>query len=251
LGFDHPIQVRGKVRGKVFNRTAREYSIVDRSDLRWFMRKFLAMTLVFVGGFVIMVLEIVGARFLAKDFGSSFYVWTSQIGVILIALAAGYYIGGAMADYRDRLSLLTWLLVPAGALMILIPHFADGLINLIITRHPANEDIPALWQKLDPAFGSALIFLLPCFALATLSPFVIRAGTRRLTHIGRTSGAIIAASTLGSIAGVFVSGYVLVDSMRLSLIFRGVGVLTIALGLACWVTSDWFGKEDLQSSSAQ
>ena len=72
------------------------------SDLVYYpepMRKMMATVLVFLGGFVIMVLEIVGARYLAKDFGSSFYVWTSQIGVILIALAAGYYVGGAMADF--------------------------------------------------------------------------------------------------------------------------------------------------------
>ena len=46
-----------------------------------------AKLLVFVSGFVVMVLEIVGARILARDFGGSFYVWVSQIGVILIALA--------------------------------------------------------------------------------------------------------------------------------------------------------------------
>ena len=44
------------------------------------------------------MLEIIGARYLAKDFGSSFYVWVSQIGVILIALALGYVVGGALAD---------------------------------------------------------------------------------------------------------------------------------------------------------
>src|SRR5689334_13111960 len=100
------------------------------------MRRAIATILVFVGGFVIMVLEMVGARFLAKDFGSSFYVWTSQIGVILIALAAGYYFGGALADSRDRLSFLAWLLIPAGGLTSLIPLFADRLIGMIIARHP-------------------------------------------------------------------------------------------------------------------
>src|SRR3954463_3660064 len=103
------------------------------------MRRTIATILVFTGGFVIMVLEIVGARFLAKDFGGSFYVWTSQIGVILIALAAGYYVGGALADFRERLSTLTWLLVPAGALTILIPRYAYSLINAIISRHPAEN----------------------------------------------------------------------------------------------------------------
>ena len=59
------------------------------------MRSAAAATLVFVGGFIMMVLEIIGARYLAKDFGSSFHGWVSQIGVVLIALALGYYVGGA------------------------------------------------------------------------------------------------------------------------------------------------------------
>jgi hypothetical protein len=215
------------------------------------MRRALATVVVFVGGFIIMVLEIVGARYLAKDFGSSFYVWTSQIGVILIALAAGYYVGGALADLWDRVSLLAWLLVPAGTLTLLIPRFAEGLVNLIIARHPADQDIPALWQKLDPALGSALIFLLPCFALATLSPFMIRVETRRLTHVGRTSGAIIASSTIGSIAGVFVSGYVLIDSIGLSIIFEAMGILTLAVAALCVLADRWFPINDLRSDQCE
>jgi hypothetical protein len=192
-----------------------------------------------------MVLEIVGARYLAKDFGSSFYVWTSQIGVILIALAAGYYGGGALADKRG-LTVVGWLLIPAGIMTALIPQFAGALVDAIITRHPADQEIPPLWQKLDPALGSALIFLIPCFALATLSPCMIRLETRRLSHVGRTSGAIIAASTIGSIAGVFVSGYVLIDSVRLSVIFEVMGALTVLLGLACLWTRRWIGGDDPQ-----
>jgi hypothetical protein len=199
------------------------------------MRSLPAIFLVFAGGFIIMVLEIVGARYLAKDFGSSFYVWTSQIGVILIALAAGYYLGGMLAD-NQGLTVVGWLLVPAGIMTALIPQFAEAVVNAIITRHPADQDIPPLWQKLDPALGSALIFLIPCFALATLSPCMIRLETRRLTQVGRTSGAIIAASTIGSIAGVFVSGYVLIDSVRISVIFEVMGALTVLLGLACLLT---------------
>lgn len=212
------------------------------------MRSATAILLVFVGGFVIMVLEMAGARYLAKDFGSSFYVWTSQIGVILIALAAGYYIGGALADLQDRLSFLAWLLIPAGVITLLIPNFGDHLVNAIIMRHSLDEDVPMLWQKLDPAIGSALIFLLPCFALATLSPYMIRMETRRLTHVGRTSGEVIAASTVGSIAGVFVTGYILVDTMALSSIFRAVGGLTIGLGLACLLVSDRFTEERITAA---
>jgi MFS family permease len=192
-----------------------------------------AAALVFLGGFIMMVLEIIGARFLAKDFGSSFHVWVSQIGVVLIALALGYYLGGALADRWQRLWVLVLLFVPAGVLLFLIPNCAAWLLDRIITRHPADQPIPLVWQKLDPVLGSAVIFLLPCVVLAMLSPYMIRLATKSLAQVGRSSGFIIAASTVGSIAGVFVSGFILIDQMRVSNIFRLTGALTILLGVLC------------------
>ena len=204
------------------------------------LMRIMAGVIVFLGGFAIMVLEIIGARFLAKDFGSSFYVWVSQIGVVLTALAVGYFLGGWLADRFQRFSLLAYLLLPAGALTMLVPVFAPRLIDAIVMRHPADRAVPLLWQKLDPAIGSCLVFLLPCVMLAALSPFMTRMMSRQLGHVGRTSGLVFAISTAGSIAGVFISGYVLIDHMNLSSIFRLTGALTIGLGLACWVADGWF-----------
>ena len=213
------------------------------------MRNAAAAALVFVGGFIIMVLEIIGARFLAKDFGSSFHVWVSQIGVVLIALALGYYLGGALADRWQRLSFLVALLIPAGVVQLLIPNCAARLIDAIIFRHPADQPIPLVWQKLDPVMGSALIFLMPCVVLATLSPYMIRLSTRSLAQVGRASGFIIAASTLGSIAGVFVSGFVLIDHVKVSNIFRAMGGLTLLLALFCFVLDRWMRPRQAEPHS--
>lgn len=197
------------------------------------MRILFAVLLVFLGGFAIMVLEMIGARYLAKDFGGSFYVWTSQIGVILIALSLGYVMGGTWADRFNRATPLFWLLAPAGLMTFFIPVFADPLLNWIVMRHPADQAIPLIWQKLDPAIGSALVFLFPCFVLATLSPYVIRLLSHHVSRVGRISGLVYAASTVGSIAGVFTSGYYLIDHFGLSAIFRGTGLLIIGLALLC------------------
>src|ERR1043166_3940362 len=210
----------------------------DRTYLL-FMRNAAAAALVFIGGFIIMVLEIIGARFLAKDFGSSFHVWVSQIGVVLIALALGYYLGGALADRWQRLSVMVLLLVPAGLVLVLIPNIAVSLIDAIILRHPPDQAIPLFWQKFDPVLGSAMVFLMPCVVLAMLSPYMIRLATRSLTQVGRSSGFIIAASTVGSIAGVFVAGFVLIDRMGLSSIFRVMGALTVLLGFLCVAVDPW------------
>jgi len=188
-----------------------------------------AALFVFLGGFAVMVLEIIGARYLAKDFGGSFYVWISQIGVILIALALGYAIGGALADRFQRAGFLAVPLGLAGVAMILIPQFTPPLVDHIVLRHPANQEIPALWKKLDPVLGSTLVFFLPCFVLAILPPYMIRFAARRLERVGTISGLIYSASTIGSIAGVFVSGYVLIDYMSVPNIFRTTGALTLFL----------------------
>jgi MFS family permease len=214
------------------------------------MRIAAALLIVSLGGFAVMVLEIIGARYLAKDFGSAFYVWVSQIGVILAALALGYALGGALADKIGRLAWLAWLLVPAGVFTFLIPIFAPPLVNAIIQRHPADIPISALWQKLDPALGSTLVFFLPCAVLAMLSPYLIRVAARRLTHVGRTSGIIYAASTVGSIAGVFVSGYVLIEQMTITNIFHATGILTALLGVLCCLADRWFPPEKASDQPA-
>src|SRR5579859_923897 len=144
-----------------------------------------------------MVLEIIGTRYLAKYFGDSIYVWCSQIGVILIALALGYAIGGALADRFQRARFLAAPLVLAGGFTALIPNFTPALLDAIVMRHPAGREIPAIWVKLDPALGSTLVFFLPCFVLATLSPYMIRVAAGRLERVGTTSGLVYAASTAG------------------------------------------------------
>lgn len=189
------------------------------------MLKTAAVLFVFLGGFALMVLEIVGARYLLKDFGGSIYVWISQIGVILIALALGYAAGGWLADRYQRARFLAVPLGVAGLVTWCIPWFTPPLLEAVVLRHPPDREIPQVWQKLDPAIGSTLVFFLPCLVLATLSPYMIRLTTAEVRHVGTISGMIYAAGTTGSIVGVFVSGYVLIDHLNLSDIFRATGIL--------------------------
>jgi len=119
----------------------------------------------------------------------------------------------------------------------LIPDFTPPLVKAIMMRHPLDQDIPALWKKLDPVLGSTLVFFLPCFVLAVISPYMIRLAARQLERVGTISGLVYAASTVGSIAGVFISGYVLID-YRLSTIFRMTGALILFLA-ALSLVMDW------------
>ena len=54
--------------------------------------------IVFVCGALSMALELVAARIFSPYVGSSNLIWTTIIGMILIFMSLGYYIGGKVTD---------------------------------------------------------------------------------------------------------------------------------------------------------
>ena len=52
----------------------------------------------FVAGAGVMMLELTAPRLMQPWFGASTFVWTNVIGILLVALAAGYALGGRLAS---------------------------------------------------------------------------------------------------------------------------------------------------------
>ena len=57
--------------------------------------------------------EIAAARLLAPWFGASTIVWANTIATVLVALSAGYWIGGRLADRDPTLAGLSRLVLCA------------------------------------------------------------------------------------------------------------------------------------------
>ena len=100
----------------------------------------------FFSGMCIMAIELCASRLVAPYFGTSSFVWTNIIGVIMIALSAGYVIGGKLADRKPRLGILLKLLLVACGFA---PPVSGSFLSSVIMLPPF-----VVLSIRDPKFGS-------------------------------------------------------------------------------------------------
>ena len=192
------------------------------------VRKYSLLAIAFLSGGIVLLLEVLGTRILSPYLGSSFSVWVNMIGTILGSLSLGYYLGGILADRNQKL--LPFLLLLAACACSLV-HFERRFL-------PAFGTLGLDWGSL---LAALLIFAPPSTVLGMLSPFLIKIAADDPRRIGRTSGGIYAASTIGSIAGTFVGGFWLIPHFPVSHILAGmvVALLALSLGSASTLKSSW------------
>lgn len=192
------------------------------------MRKYLYIT-VFFSGMVSLGLEMAASRLLGNVFGTSNLVWASIIGLILIYLAAGYFLGGIWADRKPSLKVFYLILLVAAGSIGIIPLIAQPVLRLA-----ANAFDELQLGILFGSFTSVLILLcIPMTLLGTASPFAIRLAITEKKDIGAISGRIYAISTLGSFFGTFLSVLVLIPTIgtyRTFLVFSAILALVALFG---------------------
>jgi spermidine synthase len=172
------------------------------------MKKYL-LFIVFVSGFTSLAVEMAASRLMGNFFGSSNLVWASIIGLILIYLTAGNFIGGSWADRSPRYGTLYRILAWAGFSVALVPAISRPVLRW------AADAFDSL--QLGVLFGSfvavMILFIVPIILLGTSSPFAIRLAIKENTEAGRLSGRIYAVSTLGSFIGTFIPVLLLIPTV--------------------------------------
>lgn len=169
------------------------------------MKKYL-LVVVFVSGLVSLAVEFAASRLLGNYFGTSNLVWASIVGLILIYLTLGYFIGGPWADRSPKYETLFKILAWAALAIGLIPIASRPILRL------ASEafDELALGVLLGSFTVVMILFIIPVTLLGTASPFAIRLSITDKEQAGKISGRIYALSTLGSFIGTFLPVLVLV-----------------------------------------
>ncbi|MFA6391933.1 MAG: fused MFS/spermidine synthase [Patescibacteria group bacterium] len=168
-------------------------------------KKIFLYSIVFGAGAAVMAIEMAASRLLAPYFGTSIFVWGSIIGVVLIALSLGYWIGGKYADKHPEIECLMLILVVAGLFATFIPILFYQFIEIIIARLLFGAEL-----IIGSFFVMVILFFIPIFLLGMVSPFAIRISVSSVENSGKTAGNLYAFSTIGSILGTFLSSFWLI-----------------------------------------
>jgi spermidine synthase len=164
---------------------------------------------VFLAGMASLGMELTASRLLGSVFGTTNLVWANIIGLVLIYLTLGYYLGGRLADRsphrRTFFSVAAW-----GA-------FTAGLVPIV--ARPVLYWAAAAVEGLDAAImlGSflalLLLFAVPVTLMGMISPFAVRLSVTDPGRAGQAAGRVYAVSTLGSILGTFLPVLVLIPAI--------------------------------------
>lgn len=181
----------------------------------------------FISGMSLMVVEINASRILAPYFGTSLFVWSNIIGIVLLALSLGYFWGGKVADRYPNGTKLYYLIFATATWLAILPWFSTGLLR-------ATLSFPSSAVFGLSLFSALLLFFPPCTIMGMVSPYVLKLLSTNQKTLGQEAGRLSAISTLGSLIGTFLPVLVTIPTigtLRTTLIFAALLFFTAALGL--------------------
>jgi len=190
------------------------------------MKRYLLFT-VFISGMTTLGAELAAGRLIGNVFGTSNLVWASIIGLILIYLTLGYFLGGKWADANPTAEAMYRNLAWGAFTIGLVPYIAGPVL-----RSAADAFEALSVGIMAGSFIAVLIlFSVPITLLGTISPYAIRLLVDDTSKAGQTSGQIYAISTLGSFIGTFLPTLITIPTIGTTKTFLLFGLILLAVAL--------------------
>lgn len=162
--------------------------------------------------------EIAAGRVLAPFFGTSLLTWTTVIAVVLAGFSAGSAIGGLVAEQERATALRTVrrALVATAVLMALSPAIL-GLVYGLGARGTPGMIL------------AVLVAFLPASVLITVpSPLLAKMAVEsRPGREGSSLGFVLAAGSVGAIAGAVLAGFVTLPLIGSAATFGACGAVSL------------------------
>lgn len=175
-------------------------------------------------GILSMGFQLLASRLLNPHFGSSIIVWAWLISTFLAAFSIGSMTGGWVSNLsgvpRRRGQ---WI----GAALAVASLALTAFFGRAILGHFEIAFTETSTALLVSCLG---LFFVPVTALSSFGPQCVQYLASRGTPPGKASGAIYGVSTLGNIAGVMLTAFVLIPNFPVSTLLYGwLGVAVASL----------------------
>ena len=190
------------------------------------MKRYLLFT-VFVSGMTTLAAELAAGRLIGNVFGTSNLVWASIIGLILIYLTLGYFLGGKWADKNPTPGAMYRILAWGAFTIGLVPYIAGPVLRSAATAFEALS----VGIMAGSFIAVLILFSVPITLLGAISPFAIRLSVDDTSKAGQVSGQIYAISTLGSFIGTFLPTLVTIPTIGTKLTFFVFGMFLLIVAL--------------------
>jgi spermidine synthase len=164
---------------------------------------------VFAAGAGSLATEICASRLLAPYFGNTTVVWANVIGLILVYLSVGYWLGGRVADRHPHPRVLGGILLVAALTISVLPFIARPFLQLALQGFSALS----IGVVAGSFFATLLLFSVPVSLLGMVSPFAVRLAVRDVHTAGSVSGRLSSLTTMGAIVGTFAPALVLIPAI--------------------------------------
>lgn len=185
--------------------------------------KSLNLSQAFIMGYIMMALEMVGARSLSPYFGSGIHIWASVITCMLLSLAIGSIYGGRIADRYKSMEVFGLFNIVSSFYILLMSFIYDDIFELIQSQFQTTI--------LGAIVAAFILIMLPIALLGMFSPFAIRCSLLDVSKSGNISGDIYGISTIGSVVGTLVTTFYFIPNLEIKVIFIMIFLMTFISGI--------------------
>ena len=210
----------------------------------------------FASGLLGIAYQICWARYFSLFNTNTVYLTAMLLAVFLLSLAVGSFLLAPLLQRRWRpLRILAWCqaLVPLAVAstidawrlaeyrMVMATEAGRSGRPRPLPTFELDHGAPQFWHFIGetadavffaPLFQTALVIFVPVVLIGTAVPALIAAATPHSSEVRGVSGRLVFWNTIGSSAGGFLAGYVLLPGLGLHGTLVGVGLGSLGLSIA-------------------
>lgn len=172
------------------------------------MQKHILNLSIFAVGAITMIVEMLGFGIIAPHFGIALVVSSNIIGIVLLGLALGYFLGGKLADRKLRINFLSGLMLAAGLYLGFVFAFKDLIMSVVRIETPGIA--------LGSLISLIILFLPLNLFLGMILPYSLKLKIKEPAGMKKITGSAYALSNIGSITGVFLTGFTLIPNLTIN-----------------------------------